>query len=605
LNEQIITGPPADRAFKDGEPTKAAIGFARGKGVDVSALQIMDGPRGPVVGVKVQTGGESTIDLIQSGLEQAILKIDYEKSMRWGSSPISWARPIHRIIALFGSDLISCEVAGIQSSKVDVGHRLKPDAFEITSVDQWVNSLQDRFIIVDREDRLSRCTEQLKTLSASLGAEIRDWDLLDEVVDLVEWPNTIRCEFPADLLDLPPRLLVEAMKLHQRVFPLYHADTGALRSDFLVVTNHPYAQEPDVAATIAEGNKRVLTARFYDAKFFFAEDRKRTLLEHGAKLEKMRWVRKGGMMSDKVQRLEQLSTEWASVFNANPKHVHRAATLCKCDLATQMVYEFTDLQGHVGRLLARFDGEDPAVCTAIEEHYLPRGSDDELPSIPEGAALAFIDRLDSLQECFKLGLQPKGSSDPLGLRRAANGLVSLLLQHNRAMSLSSFLNGDLLTFVLARLKSQFQDEFGGEITNAVLATGLDCPVSLHQRMIAMQTLSQSSDFAELRATFKRVMGLTKDHTDTNLTNVSWVDPTEEALADAYHNITTVVSNHLHTQNITAALESLSSLKPFVDALFDSVMVMDENLEIRHNRLSLLRAIANDFKQIADFTILSA
>ena len=349
----------------------------------------------------------------------------------------------------------------------------------------------------------------------------------------------------------------------------------------------------------------MLTARFYDAKFFFAEDRKRSLLEHGAKLAKMRWVRKGGMMSDKVERLKALSTEWSAIFDAKPEHVHRAATLCKCDLATQMVYEFTDLQGHVGRLLAGFDGEDAVVGTAIEEHYLPRGADDDMPSTPEGATLAFIDRLDSLQECFKLGLQPKGSSDPLGLRRAANGLVSLLLHQNRAMSFGSFLSDDLRTFVVARMKSQFQDEFGGEITGAVLATGLDCPVSLHRRMIAMQTLSQSNDFAELRATFKRVMGLTKDHTTTDLTDVSWVDPTEEALATAYHNITAIVSDHLQNQNISAALESLSSLKPFVDALFDSVMVMDDNLTIRHNRLSLLRAIANDFKQIADFTILSA
>ena len=204
--------------------------------------------------------------------------------MRWGSSTISWARPIHRITALFGGEIIPCHVAGIQSSNIEMGHRLKPDAFEVTSVAQWTTALQERFIIVDRDVRLTKCREQLSTLSTSLGAEIQDWDLLDEVVDLVEWPNTIRCEFPKDLLDLPPRLLVEAMKLHQRVFPLYDADTGMLRSDFLVVTNHPYAQEPDVAATIAEGNKRVLTARFYDAKFFFAEDRKRSLLEHGAKL---------------------------------------------------------------------------------------------------------------------------------------------------------------------------------------------------------------------------------------------------------------------------------------------------------------------------------
>ena len=603
--EKVITGPPADRAYKDGEPTGAAIGFARGKGVDVSALQIVDGPRGPVVGIKLQTGGESTVELIVAGIENAVLKMDFEKSMRWGSGIVSWARPIHRIISIYDGELLDCRVAQISSSDVDHGHRLKPEPFKVTSATDWETSMYERFIIVDRQKRHSLCRNQLSTISQEMGAEIRDWDLLNEVVDLVEWPNTIRCQFPPDLLDLPPRLLIEAMKLHQRVFPLYDRQSGALLSDFLVITNHPYAHESDVAATIAEGNKRVLTARFYDAKFFFAEDRKKTLLEHGKKLEKMRWVRKGGMVSDKVQRLQALCAEWAGIFEANPNHVTRAAALCKCDLATQMVYEFTDLQGHVGRLLAEFDGEDSAVCHAIEEHYLPRSAEDDVPTTAEGATLAFVDRLDSLQECFKLGLQPKGSSDPLGLRRAANGLVSILLSQNRALSFGTFLDGDLLSFVLARMKAQFQEEFGGAITSAVLATGLDCPVSLYRRMLAMQALSKTEDFVELRATFKRVMGLTKDHSNTNLSDATWVHPTEESLAQAYTNINEAVKIHLNNQDIALALESLSTLKPFVDALFDSVMVMDDDLDIRHNRLSLLRAIANDFKQIADFTTLSA
>ncbi len=603
--EKVVTGPPADRAFKDGEPTKAAIGFARGKGVDVSALEIINGPRGPVVGVKVQTGGESTVGLLQQSIESAVLKMDFEKSMRWGSGSLSWARPLHKLIVLYGDQHVPCTLGGIQSSSSDEGHRLFPTPFEVHSEEQWVNAMLENRVVVDRETRRTRCQSQLEALSTSLRAQIKDWDLLDEVVDLVECPNTIRCQFPEDLLELPPRLLVEAMKLHQRVFPLYNDTDGNLRSDFLVVTNHPFADQPDVAATIAEGNKRVLTARFYDAKFFFAEDRKKSLTEHGTKLENMRWVRKGGTVAEKVKRLEMLSATWADVFNADVNLLKRAAALCKCDLTTQMVYEFTGLQGHVGKLLAGFDGESSAVCEAIEEHYLPRGSDDHCPTTPEGLALAFIDRLDSLQQCFALGLKPKGSSDPLGLRRAANGLVSILLAAGIPLSFSSFLSGKLLDFVMARMRSHFQDSFGGEIAAAVFATELDCPVSLNGRMIAMQQLSESADFTAMRATFKRVMGLTKDHHDTNIEGIEWVEPSESNLASAFISVHTTVQTLIAQQQFSAALDALSKLKEPIDALFDSVMVMDDNLDVRHNRLSLLKAIANDFRQFADFTILSS
>lgn len=600
---KVVTGPPADRAFVNGEPTKGAIGFARGKGVDVSDLKIIDGPRGPVVAVEVQTGGESTVELLQQGISNAILKMDFEKSMRWGNGSVSWARPINKLIVLFGNEHIPCSVGDVSSGATDAGHRLFATPFKVTSTSEWVRQLSSCKVIVDRTLRRTICASQLKDWTNRLSATIQDWDLLDEVVDLVEFPVTIRCQFPEDLLELPPRLLVEAMKLHQRVFPLYNHD-GTLRSDFLVITNHPFADQPDVAATIAEGNKRVLTARFYDAKFFFAEDRKKTLMTHGERLQNMRWVRKGGTVAEKVQRLEEMSSTWASTFNADSDLLKRSATLCKSDLTTQMVNEFAKLQGHVGKLLAGFDGEDSSVCIAIEEHYLPHGSEDEYPKTPEGLALAFIDRLDSLQRCFELGLQPKGSSDPLGLRRAANGLVRLLLSANISLSCSSFLEGPLLDFVLARMKSHFQDAYGGDIAAAVFATGLDCPVSLNGRMIAMRELSQSENFAEMRATFKRVMGLTKEHTQTVLTDVVWVHPTESTLANAFAATHSTVTQQLTTQKYSAALESLSALKPHIDALFDAVMVMDEDLNIRHNRLSLLRAIADDFRHFADFTILS-
>lgn len=615
--EKIITGPPADRAFvfhEDGSKTltPAGIGFAKGKNIDPETLEIVDlGAKGKVVAVRTQTGGESTIQRIQQGISNAVLGIEFDRSMRWGSSSVSWARPIHRLIALFDGQIIPCAIGSVEAGlridagNVDAGHRLFAKDFTVHTAEEWVENMKSQCVIVDRRQRQDVCIEQLESISKAHNAQIRDWDLVEEVVDLVEWPKTVICQFPVELLDLPPRLLVEAMKLHQRVFPLYDND-GKLLHTFLAVTNHPFADKSDVAATIAEGNKRVLTARFYDAKFFYAEDRKKTLEEHAVKLQSMRWVRNGGTMADKVQRLEGLCAKWSPVFGADTSKAERAAHLCKADLASQMVYEFTDLQGHVGRLLAQFAGEDSAVAMAIEEHYLPRNAEDTLPQTPEGKTVAFLDRMDTLQECFRLGLQPKGSSDPLGLRRAANGVISIVLDSQLSIRIQDiFTDSNLVEFVTARMKAQLEEEFGKEIVQAVLASGEEAPLGLHGRMHAMRELSNSANFGELRATFKRVMGLTKDHTATDYNPDGFVVDAEKQLCVAFQEVYQNTADAFKTNQFSLALHHLSTLKPAVDNLFDSVMVMDEDLAVRHNRLCLLKAIANEFRKIADFTMLSA
>ena len=604
LEEKLITGPPADRAFKDGEPTKAAMGFARGKGVSVDALEIVDGPRGKVVGVRLKTGGESVIERILQGLEQAVLGIEFDRSMKWGSHQIRWARPLHRIIALYDGQIIPAKVSNLEASNMDVGHRLSDGEFTISSAQEWVETLEQKWVLVDSKERENTCKNQLSALAKKYDASIQDWDLLEEVNNLVEWPITIACHFPEELLELPPRLLVEAMKLHQRVFPLYDQN-GKLLSSFLAVTNHPYATDPEVAKLVAEGNKRVLTARFYDAKFFYAEDRKKTLLGHGKKLETVRWVRKGGMMSDKVARLMDLAEIWAPKFGADVTQTKRAAQLCKCDLSTQMVIEFPKLQGHVGNLMARYEGEEANVAQAIEEHYLPRNADDNLPETKEGLALAFIDRLDSLQECFRLGLQPKGSGDPLGLRRAAIGIISLLLKADWSISLNDiFDNSKLNNFVKARMKAHFHDEFGGDIVNAVLSCNSSDPVGIFHRSQALKNLASSESFPETRATFKRLMGLTKEHLSKDYDPAHFIDDSEKNLHNHFQEISEIISPLEGRNDYAAVLEELIKLKPSIDNLFDSVMVMDSNLDIRNNRLGLLRSISTRFLNIADFTFIN-
>lgn len=783
VEEKLVTGPPADRAFKDGEPTKAAIGFAKGKGVSVDSIEIVDGPKGKVIGVRLKSGGESVIERIQKGLEEAILDIEFDRSMKWGSQKIRWARPLHRVIALYNGEIIPATVGNIQTANVDAGHRLSEASITVSSSTEWVSKLEEKWVIVDTKKRKQICKNQLNALAKKYSATIKDWDLLEEVNNLVEWPVTIACHFPEELLDLPPRLLVEAMKLHQRVFPLYDQE-GKLLSSFLAVTNHPYATDPEVAQIIAEGNKRVLTARFYDAKFFYAEDRKKSLIEHGKKLETMRWVRNGGMVSDKVARLMELAEIWAPKFGADVEQTKRAAQLCKCDLATQMVYEFPKLQGHVGNLMARYEGEEKNVAQAIEEHYLPKGSDDDLPQTKEGLALAFIDRLDTLQQCFTLGLQPKGSGDPLGLRRAAIGLLSIslkaqkdlhlisthikdhqetfsplekylqlktLLEKNAAtswrenllkkefeelrtlfflrksdddledfldidsslnferalglqkelsneeldqlkisfkqgkqLSLEEFLTmegyqtlGEYLdlrkslatvrtnnenrekrekrvileehlrfedylslkgymtrikydviaqgvfldgspslqfeisNFLLSRISAQFSDEFGGDIFNAVINPIMDAgnifiysPQKIYHCCKALRALTSSHSFPETRSTFKRLMGLTKEHFQTDYNPNLFVDEAEKRLHNHFQEISETISPLEGRNDYAAVLEELIKLKPSIDSLFDSVMVMDSNLELRNNRLGLLRSISRRFLNIADFTFIN-
>ena len=603
--ENLVTGPPAKAAFRDGEPTKAAIGFAKGKGADVSQLQIVDSKRGPVVAILVQSGGDSIIEKIATGLESVLSQIPFKKKMKWGDGTYSWARPIHSLIACYNNTLIPCSVFGIQSQTQAQGHRLSPEPFTATNAEQWCDGMRNNWIEPNPIKRRTLIEEQLQAKADSIGAVIHDMDLVDEVQNLVEWPVTIVGEFPKELLFLPSKLLVEAMKIHQRVFPLYK--DGALSEKFLTVTNQPYATKEEVASIIADGNKRVLTARFYDAKFFYAEDRKKTLTEHGVKLSDMMWIRKGGSVADKVQRIEAVSRKWSQIFGADEEHCARASQLCKNDLCTQMVYEFPELEGHVGMLLAGFDGEHPDVAAAIDEHRMPRFSADNVAPSAVGKVVAVADRWDTLTQCFALGLQPKGSGDPLGLRRAALGFVRTLVEANVSIDISELTkdltNGaQLCDFIMARLRADAIESTPTDIVNAVFATGSTQPTDIVSRLDAMKELSKSDDYASLRSVFKRVMGLSKDHKGTKYASVFFIEQSELALAKRLESTLLQVqeSNDHH-----GALVSLCALKPELEDFFSTVMVMCNEPTIQNNRLSLLKSIANAFFQIADFSLLSS
>lgn len=631
----LVTGPPEAAAFRDGKPTPAAVGFARGKGVPVEELSIEDTPKGRVIAARVKSGGERVVDLLAQGLPSALLGVGFVHTMTWG--PARWARPIHGLVVLYGGAPITTELAGITSGQTTLGHRLAPGPLTLAGAETYSAQMAQHYVIADRAEREAEVRRQLAEHAAALGLRVGQLELVNEVTDLVEWPQVVRCSFDAALLELPPRLLVESMSVHQRVFPLFDGDT--LTHRFLAVSNHPAANsDPECAATIAAGNTKVLGARFHDARFFYAEDRKRSLAQHGEKLARMQWIRGGGTVADKSARVSAIAAAIAPALGADRGAASQAGAWAKADLATQMVGEFPELQGHVGRLLAGFDGAEDDVCRAIEEHYLPRFSGDGLPLTATGRAVAMADRLDTLAHTFALGLKPKGSADPLGLRRAAGGLVALLLQsglrielpqlfrqaaeasHEAALGAALSAEGaaparpavrlsdealaELVGFVLDRARASLAERYATDLVNAVFATHDHDLVALASRCEAMKALAAAPAFEALKTTFKRVMNITKDHVGTHFYAEALTEPAERDLAAAFIGVRDTARKAAEAGAYAEALEALVSLRAPVDRFFDDVLVMSPDAAVRDSRLGLLAGIALEFRRIADLKHLS-
>ncbi len=633
-DERLMTGPALSVARRDGEWTRAAEGFARGKGATAEELEVVEGPKGPVIAVRVSTGGETVGELLAAGLDRLVMGLPFRKSMTWREGA-RWARPVRRLVAVYGGAVLDVSVAGLAAGGEVLGHRrsrLLPAP--VRDAASYLAALEARWVLADRAAREARMREQLAAAAEAAGVEL-DLDragggeaLVQEVVDLVEWPRVVTGRFDDSLLELPPRLLVESMRVHQRTFPTWRG--GALTSAVLIVSNAP---EGD-AALIADGNARVLAARFYDAKFFYAEDRKLTLEQHGEGLAKMRWVKGLGNMDARQERIAALGEALAGRLGADAGATGRAGRLCKCDLLTQMVGEFPELQGHMGRLYAAHQGEPEAVAAAIEEHYLPRFSGDALPASAEGRALALADRLDTLVGCFGMGMKPKGSADPQGLRRAAGGVVAILLDTGERHSLGALfdaaaagfagadlaltgaaLRAELVDFTAGRLRAALRDAgHATDVVDAVLAVGDPAerdPVQIRARVEAIGRAASAGEFQDLMGTFKRVLNITRDQ---DLAAVSFdsgllTGPEERALVAAYEGCVSEQGSNVFARldalDVDGALAEMSALKGPVDVFFDAVLVMDPDPALRAARLGLLSSIARLFLSVADFRRISS
>ena len=604
-------GPSVAIAFDaDGNPTKAGAGFARGQGVDPSALIQRDG----YVYASVHESGAATAELLTSLLPDLVRAIPLPNSMRWGDLDFRFIRPIRWFVALYGTEIVPFTLAGVTSGNHSRGHRtLAPADFVITSAADYEAACEKAYIIVDPERRRAMICEQITETAKACGgtAEITP-DLLEEVLYLVEYPTALSGSFEEKYLALPAEAVITPMRDHQRYFPVKAAD-GSLLPAFITVRNGGKAH----LDVVAHGNERVLRARLADAQFFFDEDRKKSLAEHREKLKTVVFQRGLGSMYEKTERLMALTTAIVEEMaegdadDAALADARRAAELSKADLVTGMVTEFTELQGIMGREYALLDGESPAVARAIDEQYMPRFAGDELPQTPLGVALSAADKIDNIVGTFSQGRIPTGSQDPFGLRRQALGLVLMLIEQESTMLLSDLVDEacDLYDleefrdkmqvyvadFIRLRLKNVLSERgVRYDVQEAVLGD-VDLVADVPVRAAYVERLLASEGGEALVQSFVRVGNIARSVTGGTVDPALFKAEEEGALLSAYQAAAAARAEGEDT------LPAEQALGRAIDTFFDAVMVMDKDARVKENRLSLLKMIDDDLLETADYS----
>ena len=604
-------GPSVAIAFDaDGNPTKAGAGFARGQGVDPSALIQRDG----YVYASVHESGAATAELLTSLLPDLVRAIPLPNSMRWGDLDFRFIRPIRWFVALYGTEIVPFTLAGVTSGNHSRGHRtLAPADFVITSAADYEAACEKAYIIVDPERRRAMICEQITETAKACGgtAEITP-DLLEEVLYLVEYPTALSGSFEEKYLALPAEAVITPMRDHQRYFPVKAAD-GSLLPAFITVRNGGKAH----LDVVAHGNERVLRARLADAQFFFDEDRRKSLAEHREKLKTVVFQRGLGSMYEKTERLMALTTAIVEEMaegdadDAALADARRAAELSKADLVTGMVTEFTELQGIMGREYALLDGEDPAVARAIDEQYMPRFAGDELPQTPLGVALSVADKIDNIVGTFSQGRIPTGSQDPFGLRRQALGLVLMLIEQESTMLLSDLVDEacDLYDleefrdkmqvyvadFIRLRLKNVLSERgVRYDVQEAVLGD-VDLVADVPVRAAYVERLLASEGGEALVQSFVRVGNIARSVTGGTVDPALFKAEEEGALLSAYQAAAAARAEGEDT------LPAEQALGRAIDTFFDAVMVMDKDARVKENRLSLLKMIDDDLLETADYS----
>ncbi|WP_404472350.1 glycine--tRNA ligase subunit beta [Vreelandella venusta] len=611
-------GPALAAAFKDGAPTKAAEGFARSCGVSVDDLIHLETDKGTWLGYREQQQGDSVQALLPEMVRKTLQSLPVPKNMRWGASRVEFSRPVHWLVALYGSQVVAAEALGLQASRTTYGHRFhSPDAIQLEHADDYLAALESAYVLADRQRRRERIREQvLAEAEVQEANAVIDEDLLVEVSGLVEWPVALTGSFDERFLEVPAECLISSMKANQKYFHLLD-DQGKLKPLFITISNIE-SQDPD---QVISGNEKVIRPRLADAAFFYDTDRKHTLASRIPQLESVVFQQQLGTLADKARRSTAIATFIAERIHGDVAHAQRAVALAKCDLVTEMVLEFPELQGIMGRYYAEQDGEPAEVAQALEEQYLPRFASDAIPQSLTGQALALADRLDTLVGIFGIGQRPTGAKDPFALRRASIGVLNILVKGELNLDLRELLQvaadqhqnlpkadglvEDVLTYMLDRFRAWGQEEgVSAEMYLAVRARPVTKPLDFARRLRAVKAFAQREEAAALAAANKRVSNILskQEHDGSTQVEASLLqEAAEKALFEAVTASQQQVAPLFAKGDYQQALDALATLREPVDAFFDQVMVMADDDAIRRNRLALLASLQALFLEVADIS----
>ena len=595
--ETEVTGPPAKA------PAQAIAGFAKKHGLDPESLERRATPKGEVMVARVRIKGQALDEVLPALVTDALKSLPIPKVMRWGSGDAQFVRPVHGLVMLHGKRVVPGSVMGLESGNRTLGHRfMAKGPLTIASADQYEHALREGHVIADFAARRAEIERQLKARAAAENAQLGTYtDLLDEVTALVEYPSVYVGAFDAAFLEVPQECLILTMRQNQKYFPLFDAG-GKLRPRFLIVSNMELADPRHIVS----GNEKVVRPRLEDARFFYNQDRKTRLEARVPQLGRVVYHNKLGSQLDRVERIKQLAGKIARLLKADAAAAERAALLCKADLLTGMVGEFPELQGIMGRYYALHDGEKREVADAIGEHYKPRFAGDTLPQGAIACALALADKIDALTGMFRIGQQPTGEKDPFGLRRAALGLVRILVERELELDLAELVgNAEVETFVLERARGYFVDYSVNEI-EAVLSLRPGRLDLVPKQLEAVHAFASLPEAESLAAANKRIGNILKqaDGASAKFDAALLALPEEKALASAFQRLQPEVEGAFQSRNYTAGLKALAALKAPVDAFFDKVMVMDKDPRVRANRVGFLGTLHGTLNRIADLSKLA-
>ncbi|OEH86165.1 glycine--tRNA ligase subunit beta [Desulfuribacillus stibiiarsenatis] len=604
-------GPAVKAAYDEhGQLTKAGEGFARGQGVSAQDLQVRKTDAGEYIYAIKHISGQATQELL-GNLDKLILNLQFPKNMRWGTYDIRFVRPLKWLLCLYGKEIITLEIAGQTTSNITYGHRfLYPQPIHVNEPSEYLDKLENAFVIVEQEKRKTAILKEIQRVEQEKQVRVFiDEELLEEVIYLVEYPTALMGNFEQEFLQIPSQVLITSMKEHQRYFPVKD-EQDHLLPHFVTIRNGNQRS----LETVQKGNEKVLRARLADARFFYEEDKKVSIDTFNNKLQSIVYHEELGTITEKVDRIQEVSIKLASnlgLNNEQQQHLSRITQICKFDLVTQMVYEFPELQGIMGKDYAKLAGETVEVANGIFEHYLPRFAGDILPSNLVNSIASISDKIDTIVGCFGIGIVPTGSQDPYALRRQATGICQIIKANEIELPIDTLiqlaleifdnkgllkkdkevLQKEIFEFFLLRVKNIMQEE--GIRYDCIDATITENSTNINEMIARGHALQKALEFSWLSGvidTFNRVKNISSKSSSTEYSNQHFTEDAEIKLAEAFCNFECVVTTKVDNRDYIAILELINELKPNIDYYFDKVMVMDQNLTIQQNRLGFLKAL---------------